>query len=347
MTSVGGRATIRDVAREAGVSVTTASRALNSKGELSDATRALVLSTAAELHYVPSDIARALVSGRTNTIGVLITDNASPVYADVLRGVEDIANANGYSVLFMNSGDDEDRALDCVKTLRARQVDGVLFTPVQEGDRDLEQLTHMDVPVVAAVRRPAGQDIDFVVADNELGGYYAAEHLLKLGHRRIGHIGGRIGAWTTEARSSGSARALAEYGLEVDERLVRRTPHDIEAGYRAAMELLEQPQRPTAIAAATLPQAMGVLGAAEALGLEIPGDLSVVAGDDADFAAFLRAPLTCVEQRAREIGRQGMELLLARLTGRRRRPKGIVLEPHLVVRASTAPPRGRGSRRKA
>ncbi len=339
MTFIGGRITIRDVAREAGVSVTTASRALNNKGELSEATRALVLAAAEELHYVPSDIARALVSGRTKTIGVLITDNASPVYADVLRGVEDVANANGYAVLFMNNGDDEDRALECIKTLRSRQVDAVIFTPVQSGDRDLEQLRRLDLPIVGVVRRPAGQDIDFVVADNELGGYYATEHLLKLGHRRIGHIGGRIGAWTTEARMEGYARALGEQGLQVEDRLVRRTPHEIESGYEAAMELLQQSQPPTAIIAATLPQTMGLLRAAGSLGLKVPDRLSVLAGDEADFAEFLHAPLTTVGQQSREMGRQAMRLLLSRLSGRRRRPKGVVLKPELVLRGSTAPPR--------
>jgi LacI family transcriptional regulator len=333
------RITIRDVAREAGVSVTTASRALNNKGELSESTRDLVLAAAERLRYVPSDIARALVSGRTRTLGVLITDNASPVYAEVLRGIEDAANASDYAVLLMNSGDDSARALRCISTLRSRQVDGVLFTPVQEGDDDIDEVRTSNLASVALVRRPPGKDIDFVVADNELGGYLATDHLLGLGHRRIAHLGGRLGASTTEARVDGYKRALVDYGVEVDDEIVRRSHHSIEEGYRAALELLDRRRRrPTAIIAATPQQTLGALRAARELGRRVPADLSVVAGDDASFFEFLEAPLTAVEQPSREIGRQATQLLLARLAGRRSRPKGVVLTPRLIVRASSAVP---------
>lgn len=338
MTLDGSRVTIRDVAREAGVSVTTASRALNNKGELNEATRALVLAAAERLRYVPSDVARALVSGRTRTIGVLITDNASTVYAEVLRGIEDVANEGDYGVLFMNSGDVQERALHCIRTLRARQVDGVLFTPVQKGDDDLEELRTSRLPSVALVRRPAGEEIDYVVADNELGGYYATEHLLELGHTRIAHVGGRIGASTTEARVEGYARALRERGLTVDDALVRRTPHTIDDGHRAALELLDRAERPTAVIAATLPQTMGILRAVRALRLRVPADVSLVAGDDAELAEFLEVPLTAVAQPSREIGKQGAELLLAGLGRPRGKPTAVVLEPRLIVRDSSAGP---------
>jgi LacI family transcriptional regulator, galactose operon repressor len=333
------RVTIRDVAREAGVSVTTASRALNNKGELSEATRAVVLATAERLRFVPSDIARALVSGRTQTLGVLITDNASRVYAEALRGIEDVANEQDYGILFMNSGDVQDRALRCIQTLRSRQVDGILFTPVQEGDVDVDELRRSSLPIVAVVRRPPGEDIDFVVADNERGGYAATHHLLELGHRRIAHLGGRIGASTTEARLEGYNRALRERSLPVDSRLIRRTLHTIEDGYEAAVELLERPDRPTAIIVATPPQTIGLLRAVRSLDLRVPDDISLVMGDDADFAEILEVPLTAVEHSSREIGRQGTQLLLGRLSGRRSQPTGIVLEPRLIVRRSTAGPR--------
>jgi LacI family transcriptional regulator len=332
------RITIRDVAREAGVSVTTASRALNNKGELSESTRDIVLAAADRLRYVPSDIARALVSGRTRTLGVLITDNASPVYAEVLRGIEDVANASAYAVLLMNSGDDSARALRCISTLRSRQVDGVLFTPVQEGDDDLDELRTSNLPSVSLVRRPPGKDIDFVVADNELGGYLATNHLLGLGHTRIAHLGGRLGASTTEARVEGYKRALAEHDVEVDDAIIRRSHHTIEGGHRVALELLGRRPRPTAIIVATPQQTLGALRAARELGRRVPNDLSVVAGDDASFFDFLEAPLTAVEQPAREIGRQATQLLLARLAGRRSRPKGIVLTPQLIVRGSSVKP---------
>jgi LacI family transcriptional regulator len=331
------RVTLRDVAREAGVSVTTASRALNNKGELAAESRALVLAAAERLQYVPSDVARTLVSGRSMTLGVMLTDIASPVYAEVLAGIEDAANAEGYSVLYMNSGEDHAMAARCLRTLRSKHVDGVLFTPLlrDTGNDDIAELVRSGIPLVAVLRKLQGVSMDFVVTDNVEAGALATHHLLDLGHTRIAHVGGVEGAWSTDSRAAGYANALEAAGIETDAALVVRTWHSTQEGHEAARELLLQPDRPTAIYAATLPQGLGTLRAVRELGLRIPQDVAVVAGDESHFAQYLEPPLTTVQQPSREMGRKGAALLLQRLAGRRKRPKGVVLHPRLIVRRST------------
>jgi LacI family transcriptional regulator len=330
------RVTLKDVAREAGVSVTTASRALNGKGELAAESRALVMEVAERLHYVPSDVARALVSGRSNTLGVMFTDITHPVYADLLAGVEDEANNNGMSVLYMNSGEDHEMAARCMRTLRSKHVDGVLFTPLlTDSGKGIEELSSLGVPLVAVLRAFPEVPMDYVIADNEESGYLATRHLIELGHRRIAHIGGLEGASTTDGRAAGYERALRESRIKPQPNMISRGPHSNDEGHRVASELLSRDKAPTAIFASTFGQALGTLQAAREAGARIPDDIALVAGDETDFAQYLEPPLTTVRQPTREMGRQGAKLMLARLAGRRRRPKGIVLHPELIVRRSS------------
>lgn len=329
------RVTLRDVAREAGVSLTTASRALNGKGELAAESRANVLEVAKRLHYVPSEVARTLVSGRSNTLGVMFTDITHPVYADLLAGVEEAANRRGMSVLYMNSGDDREVAARCMRTLRSKHVDGVIFTPLfTDSHEGIEELTGLGVPLVAVLRAFPEVPMDYVIADNEQAGYVATKHLIDLGHRRIAHIGGLLGASTTDGRAAGYEKALREAGIKLNPAWSTRGPHTQEEGERVTSALLSS-RPPTAIYASTLRHALGALTAARAVGVRIPEDLALVAGDESDFAQHLEPPLTTVRQPTREMGRQGAELMFARIDGRRRRPKGIVLQPELIVRRSS------------
>jgi LacI family transcriptional regulator len=331
--------TIRDVARAAGVSVTTAHRALNGKAELSADKRARILAAARDLNYVPSAVARALVSGKTNTIGMIVTDNASPVYAGIVRGVEEVANGAGFGLLLCNSADSQDRALACLETLRAKQVDGVLITPVQTDRRDVARLAEIGLPFVLLLRHFADLDADWVVTDNEAGGYAATTHLLDLGHRRIGHLGGPAFVSSAQGRLAGYRRALAERGAPYEESLVVHAPFTVADAYDAAFALLDRADRPTAVFAANDMQAVGVMKAARALALRIPDDFALVGGDDIELAEFLEVPLTTFHQQAREIGSLGAQILLDRLRGEFAEPRRIVLKPELIVRRSSGGPR--------
>lgn len=328
-------ATLRDVARHAGVSVTTAHRGINGKSELGEGTRQRILDAARTLGYVPNQTARSLVSGRSLTIGMIVTDNASPVYAGIVRGVESVVKAAGYGLLLCNSADDPAEALSCLELLRSKQVDGVLITPVQSNLTELDYLRDAQIPYVLLLRTFDATSDDAVVTDNELGGRSATALLIELGHQRIAHIAGPAHVSSARGRRAGYERALRERGITVDPDLIVHASFTTQGGYTAARDLLSRSDRPSAIFASNDMQAVGVLKAARELGLRIPDDLALVGGDDIELAEFLEVPLTTFHQPAYEIGSQGAELLLSRLDGESGEPRQIVMTPQMIVRQSS------------
>lgn len=327
--------TIHDVAREAGVSHTTVSRALNNKGELSPDTRARILAVAERLHYVPSAVAQALSSGATKTLGLIITNSASPVYAAVVRAIEGAAHAVGYGLLLCNSAGSQDQALRCLAMLRSKQVDGLILAPTQTDRRDIDALYRSGIPFVLLLRHFPDLPTDYVIMDNPEAGRLATDHLLQRGHRRIAHVAGPAHISSAQGRLAGYQQALEARGIAYDARLVRHAPFTMEGGYQAARELLNQPERPTAIFAATDMQAVGVLKATRELGLTIPDELALVGGDDIELAAYLEVPLTSFSQASDEIGMQVVEILMARIGGDRDGVKQVLLKPQLIVRRSS------------
>ncbi len=332
-------ATLRDIARHAGVSVTTAHRGINGKGELNEETRQRILDAAKELGYVRNETARSLVSGRSNTIGMIVTDNASPVYAGIVRGVESVVKSAGFGLLLCNSADDPGEALSCLELLRSKQVDGVLITPVQSDLAELDYLRDAHIPYVLLLRTFDNALDDVVVTNNEAAGRAAAGLLVELGHRRIGHIAGPAHISSARGRLAGYTQALQDGGLPVDPNLIVYAPFTTEGGYRAALDLLNRDDRPSAIFSANDMQAVGVMKAARELGIRLPDELALVGGDDIELAEFLEVPLTTFHQPAFEIGSRGAELLLSRLVGDAKEPQQIVMTPQLIVRQSSGGPR--------
>lgn len=328
------RITIREVAREAGVSVTAASRALNDKGELRLEKRARVLAAAHRLQYTPNSVARALVSGKSKTLGVMVT-STSPVYADILHGIEEAAQAADYGLLFANSADSQEQAMRGLALLRTHQVDGVILTSVQTDRRDIEFLQQAGIPFVLMLRHFPDLDTDYVILDNVKSGYLVTDHLLKLGHRRLGNVAGPLHVSSAQGRLAGYRKALKKYKVPYVDDLVQAAPFTIDGGFTAAMKLLERPDRPSAIVAANDLQAVGVLKATRTLGLHMPEDLALTGGDDIELAEFLEVPLTTFHQPARQIGARAAKILIARLQGEPLPPQKIVLKPNLVVRRSS------------
>ncbi len=328
------RVTIRDVAREAGVSVTTVSRALNGRADLAAAQRRHVLATVSRLQYVPSSAARTLVSGRSRTLGVVINDNTSPVYAQVLAGIEETAGAQGFGLVFTNSANSQDQALRCIDNLIGNQVDGLLLTPVQTDDRDLQRLRAAGIPFVLLLRHFDDGKTDFVAADNLTAGRIATQHLVDSGRRRIACIGGPEHTSTSGLRGQGYREAMEAAGIEPDPALIVSGGYSVEGGRAATHRLFGHRSPPEAIFAATDLQAVGVLKAARELGISVPDRLAVVGGDDIELGEFLEPPLTTFNQRGREIGAIGTQLLLDRLAGDSSPVRQFRLEPQLVVRRS-------------
>jgi len=328
------RLTIRDVARQAGVSVTTASRVLNNREDVSADTRQRVLAVAQRLQYVPSAMARGLVSGRAWMLGVVVNDSASPIYAEIVKGIETVANAAGYGLLLGNSADSQEQALSRLSMLHAGHIEGVLLAPVQTDRRDVEELKRLGVPFVLLLRHFDDPDHDYVTADNLAGGQLVTQHLANLGHRRIGHVAGPLYTSTAQGRLGGYRKALAEAGLPFDETLVSAGRFTVAGGYEAALPLLDHPDRPSAIFAASDMQAVGVMKAARQVGLRIPDDLALAGGDDVELAEFLEVPLTTFHVPYPEIGMRAAAILIARLEGTCTTTQQIAFPPQLIVRRS-------------
>jgi len=327
--------TIHDVAREAGVSHTTVSRALNNKGELSPETRTRILAVAERLNYVPSSVAQALASGATKTLGLIITNSASPVYAAVVHAIEGAAHAVGYGLLLCNSAGSQEQALRCLAMLQSKQVDGLIVAPAQTDRRDIAVLQRSGIPFVLLLRYFPDLQTDYVIMDNVEAGRLVTDHLLQRGHRRIGHVAGPLHISSGQGRLVGYRQALEACGVPYDESLVCHAAFTMEGGYEASRQLLNRPQRPTAIFAATDMQAVGVLKASKEFGLAVPGDLALAGGDDIELAQYLEVPLTSFNQPSDEIGAQVVAILMSRIGGDREGFKQVVLKPELIVRRSS------------
>jgi LacI family transcriptional regulator len=333
-------ATIAEVARQAGVGVATVSRVLNSSPAVRDETRQRVLEAIADLGYAPNAAARALSTGRTLAIGVVAPFFTRPSVIERLRGVSHVLAGAGYRlVLFDVERPGQDS--DSFRSLPGG-IDGLLSISLCPSAADLDRFEAAGMPVVL-VDHPHDR-MASVYTDDVAGGRLATEHLLELGHRRIAYLGdfehNYHGFTSSAMRRTGYEHALAAAGVELDEGLVWRAPHGREAAAALTHERLGS-TRPTAIFAASDTQAVGVLEAAEGLGVDVPGDLAVVGYDNIEVARY--AGLTTIAQPLEESGARGAELLLTALDGGA--VSGQLLPVELIVRSTTDG--GRDGRREA
>ncbi|AVR97542.1 LacI family DNA-binding transcriptional regulator [Pseudoduganella armeniaca] len=325
-------ATIKEVAQAAGVSYTTVSHVLNDTRPVSPAARERVLAAAAALHYVPSALARSLRSQSTGTIGMIIPNNSNPYFSEVARGIEDTCYAAGYSVILCNSDDDPAKQRDYLNVLLTKRCDGLIMAALAQTDAEL--LRQRRVPAVFIDRAPAGLEYDVVGVDNLAGGELAGQHLLALGRRRIGCIGGPRELEVSEQRIAGLRRALAG---ALDEALCETADFSSAGGYAAALRLLARPaaQRPDALFCCNDMMAIGALRAAAELGIAVPLELAVVGFDDIDLAQFVHPPLSSVSQGTRALGNITATCLLERIATPDRPPQRRRLVPVLNVRGSS------------
>lgn len=324
--------TLLDVAKHAGVSTATVSRYLNSKARLAPATRAAVQQAVDHLGYQPNRVAQRLrvAPGEARLIGLIVPDLQNPFFADVVRGVEAAARTHGCAVLFGHSGESAEREADLLDLLRAESVDGVVLPTVEPG-RDLGRLR---VPVVFVDRRPAHCALDVVVSDNEAGARAAVKHLIALGHRRIGFVGGRPDLSTSHERLAGYRAGLCAGFVPYDPALVREGDSQQEGGRDEAAALLDLPDPPSALFAGNNLMTLGALVAIRERGLRIPHDVAVVGYDDMPWSAAFDPPLTTVRQMGVEMGEQATDLLVRRIERPDAPARLVVLQPTLVVRAS-------------
>lgn len=326
-------ATIKDVARHAGVSYTTVSHVLNKTRPVSCDARQRVLAAAEALHYVPSALARSLRSKATGSIGLIIPNNTNPYFSEVARGIEDCCYAAGYSVILCNSDDDPAKQRDYLNVLLTKRCDGLIVATLAQTDGEL--LRKMKVPTVLLDRAPKELSIDLVAVDNAAGGVLAAQHLLALGRRRIACIAGPQGLDISEERVAGMRRALADAGMTLPEQLLHYADFTSAGGYEAAHAMLSRGEVPDAIFCCNDLMAIGTLRAAAELGIAVPQSLSVVGFDDIDLARFVHPPLTSVAQNTRRLGQLTAQCLLERIADPARPIEHQTITPELHVRGST------------
>jgi LacI family transcriptional regulator len=343
--SSAGPATLRDVARVAGVHPGTVSRALNpqTRSLVNEHTARRVLAAAEELGYVPNPIARGLRTNRSNTIGVLVPDLLNPLFAAVVRGIEDGLREAGYTPLIANTDNDAERERMAYEAMSARQVDGFIAATARRDHWLLADRVATGPRLVLVNRRVDSDEIPAVTGDDREGVRLAVEHLAELGHRRIAHLAGSQTLYTGWCRHQGFVDAMRAVGLERDERLIVFSAAFTEReGARCCSELLERRRDFTAIVAGNDLLALGCYDALERRGLHCPEDVSIVGYNDMPFADRFRPPLSTVRVPHYELGTTAAELMLEQLQGRGAPPRQLLLKPELVVRSSTAPARGQG-----
>lgn len=333
---------IKDIARAAGVSHSTVSRALQGSKQVSAATAARIRKIAEEAGYRPSAAARSLVVGRSNTIGVVVTNIADPFVAGVVSGIEDMAEQHGYSVFLANSHAEPERELRVVRSFEERRVDGIIVTSSRVGALYVPVMERLRVPVVLLNNQHPSEFAHSVLIDNLGASYEATRHLVELGHRRIAYIGDRLGHQSDTERLTGYRRALEEAAIEFEPVLAVGGDGAPEGGEDAMAQLLSLPQPPTAVFCYNDMTALGAMRRIRSSGLRIPLDLSVVGFDDLYLSQYLEPPLTTVRQPMRQMGRMAMETLLHIFDGPHS-THNLRVEGQLIVRRSTASPQEKTS----
>ncbi len=336
---VSSNVTIVDVAREAGVSYTTVSRVINDEAHVRPDKRERVLGAMARLGFTINQHARSLRGGRSNTIGLLVRDLGTGYIGEIVRGIDaELADAQ-YDVMLYTTHRRKSKEAAYVATLTRGLADGLLITLPRDPAAYLESLRQRHFPYVLIDHQGIDDRGPAVGATNELGARAAVEHLIALGHRRIGFIKGSPDLGCSRDRLAGYRAALADVGLPYDPDLVRDGDFNQPRGYEAANELLRLADPPTAIFASNDVSAFGVMEAVRDHGKRIPDDVSIVGFDDIPQAAQVNPPLTTVRQPLEQMGRQAARMLLEIMEDPERPVGRLELPTELVIRNSTATPR--------
>lgn len=330
--------TMRDVAREAGVSIKTVSRVANNQGEVAEETRQRVLIAIEQLGFRPSKVARALVTQRTDTVGLILGDISNPFFSEVARGVLDTAQAEGYEVFLCNSDYDPHLEIRALHSLADHNVDGMIIFPCWENQERLKAFAHQSRPLVVVNRLFDNETRGMALVMNNIraGARLAVDHLVSSGHTAIGMLAGRATPLHLMERVLGFREALAAHGLPVVDKwiLTGSSTIDVERGYLAARELLTHYPEVTAVFAYNDLIALGAVHACQELGRRVPQDLAVVGFDDIRFAGMVEPPLTTVHIDKYELGCQAVTRLMEMLEDPGAEFPPIHLDVELVVRES-------------
>lgn len=324
--------TIYDVAREANVSMATVSRVVNNNPNVKPQTRKKVFEAIERLGYRPNAVARGLASKKTTTVGVVIPDISNAIFAEVARGIEDIANMYHYNIILCNADKKKEKEIRVINTLLEKQVDGLLFMGGAVTDEHIQAFKTSTVPIVLCATSDGGNHYPSVDIDHEAAADDAVSELIAQGHRKIGMISVTLEDPSTGfARYSGYKKALERAGIPVREDYIRLGNYRYESGIEVAQYFLQLADRPTAIFSANDEMAIGAIHAIQDHGLKVPDDISVISVDNIRMASMVRPQLTTVGQPMYDIGAVSMRLL-TKLMNKENVDQAKVILPHEVIR---------------
>ena len=336
------RSNIKDVARRAGVHASTVSRVLNpaTRSMVSEKLTEKILRIAAELGYRRNTLASGLRTRRTYTVGMIIPDLTNPVFPPIVRGAERTLDAHGYIAILADSGSRERSEREIVENMRARDVDGLILATAKRRDPVIDACVEEGIPLVLVNRTVSQHNVAAVINDDELGIELALAHLIELGHSRIAYIGGPQSTSTGYVRYQAFVKCARRSGLDIDRALIVNASEFSEPAGADALERLLATRRPfTAVLTANDLLAVGCYDALGTRSLRCPDDISITGFNDMPFADRFQPPLTTLHIPHDELGVQAANLLLERIANPEIPAKQLRLEPRLIVRGSTAPPR--------
>ena len=329
---------IAEIARRANVSTATVSRTLNQSGPVKAATARKVWRAVTELNYVPNSHARALVSGRSRIIGVLVSDITNPFFPELLRGFEKGASDKQYDLLVTSTDYETSRMAACLRRMLERKVDGVAMMTSEMDLGLIKELSKRGVPIVFMDVGQVGPKMSHVAIDYGNGLRQAVDHLAALGHRRIAFISGPLQLHSARTRLNAFRDAIRAHGLDAEKKLIREGTHTAEGGRDAMTALLRLSKRPTAVVSSNDWTAIGALNAIAAAGLRVPQDISLVGFDDIPLASYTNPPLTSVRMSASDVGTVAFNALFGLISGERIEGDVYQIPTQLVARASSGKP---------
>jgi len=333
--SLNRRVRIKDVAQQAGVSTATVSHVINKTRFVTESTRDRVLKAIENCNYYPNAHARSLASGRSHTIGLLVSDISNPFFPELVKSIEVAASERGYDIILASSNYDSARTSDYVRRMLGRRVAGVLLMTSEVDQQLIDELIDLEVPAVFYNLEPTGGSVSNVIVDCEIGIDQAISHLALLGHRRIVHLAGpcstRAGIQRLDAFRHSMARYIPGYSPTIYEGDFR-----VESGRQAASSMLAAGDFPTAVLAANDMMALGLIKELRCAGLSVPRDISVIGFDDIAFAELSDPPLSTVSLPRIELGRKVVEALMLGIDQSSDSPSEFHVSTHLLTRGSTA-----------
>ncbi len=328
-------ATMKDVARRAGVSTSTVSHVINNNRFVSEGVREKVERVIRELNYAPSALARSLKINQTHTIGMLLTASSNPFYAEVVRGVEDSCYERGYSLILCNTAGDEQRMNRSLETLLQKRVDGLLIMCTESHLPSADILNrYPSIPTVMMDWAPFEGRGDIIQDNALLGGELATQHLIDSGYTQIACIAGPLDKTPARMRLEGYQNAMAKNGLDILPGYIVKGDFEFQGGYNAMIELLALETPPQAVFTSNDAMAVGVYHALYQAGLQIPQDMAVMGYDDIELARYLSPPLSTIHQPKNELGELAIDTLIHRLRDPDVSQQTLVLTPELIVRGS-------------